>query len=72
MATILLAGVLLERSALATGFLAAAIAVGGFITRAQALLGSASESKLQRATNFGGLCGLSFGLIVIVIDLIAS
>lgn len=67
-----LAGVILEQSALATGFLAAAIAVGGFLARTQSLIGSTSASELQRATTIGGLCGFSFGLILIVIDVIAS
>lgn len=67
-----LAGVVLERSALAAGFLAAAIAVGGFLTRAQTLLGSVSEEELQRTTTIGGLCGFSFGLILIVIDMIVG
>jgi hypothetical protein len=41
------AGVILEHSAIATGFLAAAIAVGGFIARAQALLGVVSEQSFS-------------------------
>jgi hypothetical protein len=66
------AGVVLEHSALATGFLAAAIAVGGFIARAQAILGVEPEAELQRSTTVGGLCGLSFALILIVIDVIVG
>jgi hypothetical protein len=73
MATILpLAGVLLAHSAVATGFLAAAIAVGGFIARARAILRAASETELQHSTTMGGICGLSFALILIVIDVIVS
>jgi len=63
-----LGGVILERAALAAGFLAAAIAVGGFISRAQAILGPDSEPDLQRSTTIGGVQGLAFGLLIIVID----
>jgi len=63
-----IAGLILERSALATGFLAAAIAVGGFLSRTQALLGGATEDELQRSAATGGLHGFSFGLLLIAID----
>jgi hypothetical protein len=67
-----LAGVILERSALAAGFLAAMIAVGGFIARAQALLRGMSPEELQRPTTVGGMSGLCFGILVIVIDAVAG
>jgi hypothetical protein len=67
-----LAGLILERSALATGFLAAAIAVGGFVTRAQAALRSPDEPELQRATVVGGLTGLCCGVLIIAIDAVAG
>jgi hypothetical protein len=51
-----LAGLILERVALATGFLAAAIAVGG----------------LQRSAAIGGVCGLAFGLVIILLDAFLS
>jgi ammonia channel protein AmtB len=66
------AGVILEHSALATGFLAAAIAVGGFLARARALLGSDSEVDLQRETTVGGLQGFLFGVVLILIDVVVS
>jgi hypothetical protein len=63
-----IAGVILDRSALAAGFLAAVIAVGGFLARAQAVLGGAPPDGLQRPTAIGGLSGLCFGVLVIVLD----
>jgi hypothetical protein len=66
------AGVVLEHSALATGFLAAAIAVGGFLARARMLLWSDSEVDLQRETTVGGLQGFFFGVAIILIDVVVS
>lgn len=66
------AGVVLEHSALATGFLAAAIAVGGFLARARMLLWSESEADLQRETTVGGLQGFFFGVAIILIDVVVS
>jgi hypothetical protein len=63
-----LAGVILERTALATGFLAAAIAVGGFLVGTQALLNSDEPQDLQRSTAAGGVLGLLFGISIILID----
>lgn len=63
-----IAGVILERTALATGFLAAMIAVGGFLARAQALLGRRTSAELQRRTAIGGLLGLIFGALIVVVD----
>jgi hypothetical protein len=72
-ATILpLAGVILERSALAAGFLAAMIAVGGFIARAQALLGGTGQDDLQHPTTIGGLSGFCFGVLIIAIDMMVG
>jgi hypothetical protein len=67
-----LAGLILERVALATGFLAAAIAVGGFLARALDLLGPNSESDLQRSAAIGGVCGFAFGLVIILLDAFLS
>jgi hypothetical protein len=67
-----LAGVILDRSALAAGFLAAMIAVGGFLARAQALLGTKSQADIQRSTVAGGLAGLWFGVLIIVLDTMAG
>jgi hypothetical protein len=67
-----IAGVVLERTALATGFLAASIAVGGFLARAQALLKDNTSIDLQRRMTMGGLLGVYFGVIVIVVDAIVG
>lgn len=66
------AGVFLERTTLATGLLAAAIAVGGFLTGTRALIRSEEPSNLQRSTAAGGILGVFFGVWVIVIDAITS
>lgn len=69
MASILpVAGLILERSALATGFAAAAIAVGAFVARSQAVLEAATEAKSQRYTAVGGLFGLFISLSIILLD----
>jgi hypothetical protein len=67
-----LAGVILDRSAVAIGFLAAAIAVGGFIAHAQEALRSGSEADVQKATIVGGLWGFATGLVLIGIDAIGG
>jgi hypothetical protein len=72
MAVIPTGGVVLDQSALATGFLAAAIAVGGFIGRSQQILARRSEDRIQRATVIGGLYGLFGGLLLVIVDQIAS
>jgi hypothetical protein len=47
------------------------IAIGGFIARAQALLGGATEqADLQRPTAIGGLIGLSFAIVLTFFDAI--
>jgi putative Mn2+ efflux pump MntP len=70
--TFFIAGVVLQRAALATGFLAAAIAVGGFVVGTQALLNSDEPQNLQRSTAAGGVLGLLFGISIIFIDVITS
>jgi hypothetical protein len=72
MAAFPIAGEFLDLSALGAGFLAAAIAIGGFIGHTQAVLGSASESELQRATAIGGLCGLLIGVTIVIGDAIGG
>lgn len=67
-----IAGVILDRSALAAGFLAAMIAIGGFLARAQALLGTESQADIQRWTAVGGLSGLWFGTLIILLDAAAG
>jgi hypothetical protein len=63
------AGVILDRAALTTGFLAAAIAVGGFIARAQALIRRVEPEELQRSMAYGGLLGICFGILTVVVDI---
>jgi hypothetical protein len=65
-------GLILERSALATGFAAAAIAVGGFVARSRALLGEASEVEIQRYTAIGGLSGLLLSLWAVLLDAVVG
>lgn len=63
-----LAGVILERSALATGFAAAAIAVGGFAARSLAIFAEASAETTQRYTALGGMFSLLLSLWVVLLD----
>jgi len=67
-----LAGVILDRSALAAGFLAAMIALGGFLARAQSLLGAKCRADIRRSTAVGGLAGLWFGILIVLLDAIAA
>jgi hypothetical protein len=67
-----IAGVILERTAIATGFLAAAIAVGGFLARVHAMLGSDRPPELQLPTAVGGLFGFLFGVLIIFIDVMVG
>jgi len=53
------------RCAAATGFMAAAIAVGGFIAHARPAIAGDSEEKLRRRTALGGVCGLTVAAVVI-------
>jgi hypothetical protein len=69
---LLVAGVFLERITLATGLLAAATAVGGFLTGTWALIRSEEPVNLQRSTAAGGILGVFFGAGVILIDAITS
>jgi hypothetical protein len=48
--------------------MAAAIAIGGFLARATSVLQRRDEQEVERATAIGGLLGLAFGLLIIVID----
>ena len=66
------AGEVLNQSALITGVLAAALAVGAFIGRSQALLRNRPEPEIQRSTAIGGLQGLAIGLILVVLDSITG
>jgi hypothetical protein len=64
--------VLLERSAVAVGLMAAAVAVGGFIARAYTVLHEDNDEAIRRATIVGGLVGLTGAVLVILLDVIAG
>jgi hypothetical protein len=66
------AGVILERGALTAGFLAATIAVGGFLGRARAIREVDEAADLQSHTVAGGLIGLAFGIVVVVVDAVVG
>ena len=65
-------GVLLERSTVAVGLMAATIAVGGFIARAYSVLREDDDAAIRRATTFGGLFGLIAAVLTIILDVIAG
>lgn len=69
---LLVAGALLDRSAVALGLMAATIAVGGFVGRARELLRGGDEEAVQRGTVVGGLFGLAGAVMIIVIDVVAG
>jgi hypothetical protein len=52
--------------ATATGFLAAAIAVGGFLAHARPAIGCKHDSELRRLTAIGGLWGFASALVILV------
>jgi len=52
--------------ATATGFLAAAIAVGGFVAHAGPAIAGREDSELRRRTAIGGLYGLAVAVLLIV------
>jgi len=64
--------VLLERSAVAVGLMAASIAVGGFIARAYTVLSDDDDAAIRRATVVGGLVGLTCAVLMILLDVIAG
>jgi glycerol-3-phosphate acyltransferase PlsY len=54
-----LLGSIVDDGATATGFMAAAIAVGGFLGHAWPVLRGQDEAAVRVATVAGGLCGLA-------------
>ena len=52
--------------------MAAAIAVGGFLARAYAVLREDDDVAVSRATVIGGLVGLGGAILVIILDVIAG
>lgn len=67
-----IAGIVLDNANSVAGFMAAAIAVGGFLAHSQAVLGGASERELQRATAIGGVTTLLLGAGVFISDLVSG
>ncbi|MEK6327794.1 MAG: hypothetical protein AABM66_09795 [Actinomycetota bacterium] len=63
---------LLERSAVAVGLMAASIAVGGFIARAYTVLNEDDDAAIRRATVVGGLLGLIGAVLTVILDVIAG
>ncbi len=63
---------LLERSAVSVGLMAAAIAVGGFIARAYTVLRGDDEEAIRRATIVGGIIGLAMTIVTIILDILAG
>ena len=50
------------------GLAAGAIATGGFISHAPSVLSGKSEEEIRRATVKGGLFGLAFAAVIIVLS----
>lgn len=66
------AGVILDRSALAAGFIGATIGIVAFVSRGQAVFSRADEEEIKRATAVGGFFGLAMSLLVICVDALAG
>jgi hypothetical protein len=66
----MLAGGLLSQSTTIVGLLAGWIAVGGFIGHVRPSLSGGSDSELRHATTIGGLVGLGFALLLVVISVV--
>ena len=66
----LVAATLLDRSATVAGFMAAAIAVGGFLAHAGPALARRSAERLQRAVVIGGLWGAAGAICIVVLSAI--
>jgi len=66
----LVAAMLLDRSATVAGFMAAAIAVGGFLAHAGPALAGKDERSLRRAVVTGGLWGVVGVIFVVVLSAI--
>lgn len=66
----MLVATLLDRSATVAGFMAAAIAVGGFLAHAGPALTGKDERRLRRAVVIGGLWGVAGVIFVVVLSAI--
>jgi hypothetical protein len=65
-------GEIVSQFATAMGFIAATIAVCGFLAHAEPALARDDESDLRRATAAGGLFGFAVAAAVIVASMMAS
>jgi F0F1-type ATP synthase membrane subunit c/vacuolar-type H+-ATPase subunit K len=61
-------GSIAGQAASGVGFIATSIAVGGFLAHAKPALARDPEPELRRATVEGGLYGLLFAVILIVVS----
>ena len=59
---------ILERSAVAIGLMAALVAVGGFLGRAFILLPGGDSRAIERGTVIGGLWGMVGAVGLILVD----
>jgi hypothetical protein len=57
---------LLNDAIAAAGFIAASIAVGGFIGQVGPALAREEDGAVRSAVTIGGLCGLGFALCTII------
>ena len=63
---------ILERSAVAIGLMAALIAVGGFLGRAFTVLPGGGHEAVERATAVGGLAGMTGAVMLILVDAVSG
>ncbi|HEY6550087.1 MAG TPA: hypothetical protein VIY71_02685 [Solirubrobacterales bacterium] len=66
------AGAIVSQFATASGFIAATIAVSGFLAHAGPAIVGKDESELRRATAVGGLCGFVSTAVIIAISMVFS
>jgi hypothetical protein len=66
----MVANAFLSLSATIVGLMAGWIAVGGFIGHVRPGLSGGSDSELRRATTIGGVAGLGFAVLTIVVSVV--
>jgi hypothetical protein len=62
----------MSNAATAVGLSAAAIAVGGFLAHVRPALSAADEQQLREATVKGGIMGLLWAVLVVVLSAMVS
>lgn len=65
-------GSVVDTAAAGAGFMAASIAVGGFVAHAKPALSEQPDHKLRYATVVGGLCGLAIAVLLIAGSILVS